>query len=97
MPKTIQDLLEDVRLLGEMQFEIVDTVRALVQQTIESVSEEVKYGGILFTSGVPFCGVFAYKDHVSVELSQGARIADPTGLLEGTGKRSAPSEASQPE
>lgn len=41
---------------------------------------------ILFTSGVPFCGVFAYKQHVSVEFGNGAGIVDSLGHLEGSGK-----------
>ena len=86
MAKTVQALLEDVRLLGEEQFLIVQAVRELLRQKIEPLSEEVKYGGILFASGVPFCGVFAYKEHVSVEFSQGAKIKDAEGSLEGSGQ-----------
>jgi hypothetical protein len=86
MPKTVQDLLEDVRLLGEEQFQIVEAIRVLVTKTIKPVSEEVKYGGILFSSGVQFGGVFAYKEHVSVEFSHGAKISDTEGHLEGSGK-----------
>jgi len=39
-----------------------------------------------YTSDISFCGVFAYKEHVSVEFSHGARIVDPEGFLEGSGK-----------
>ena len=56
------------------------------KKTIETTSEEVKYGGILFTSGVQFGGVFAYKTHVTVEFGNGAKINDSFGFLEGTGK-----------
>ena len=84
--QSIQDLLDDVRLLGEEQFSLLESVRALVKQTIPAVTEEVKYGGIMFSSGQPFCGVFAYKHHVSVEFGSGARIPDSLGNLEGAGK-----------
>ena len=84
--KSVQDLLEDIRHVSEQNFEIVEAVRALVKNTLESTSEEVKYGGILFTSGVQFGGVFAYKAHVTVEFGNGAKINDPFGYLEGTGK-----------
>jgi len=86
MPKSIAALLEDIRLLGEDQFQMVEAVRALVKQTVQPLSEEVKYGGILFSSGLAFAGVFAYREHVSVEFSHGARIADTAGVLEGAGK-----------
>ena len=84
--KSVQALMDDIRLLGDEQFALVESVRALVKKTLPSVSEEVKYGGILFTSGVSFAGVFAYKQHVSVEFGSGAKIVDPFGHLEGGGK-----------
>lgn len=86
MAKSVQSLLEETRLLGEGQFEIVQAVRSLIHDQFPSVQEEVKYGGILFSSGVQFCGVFAYQEHVSVEFGHGAKIKDNQGLLEGAGK-----------
>jgi len=84
--QSVQALLEDIRLVSEKNYEIVEAVRALVKKTIETALEEVKYGGILFTSGVQFGGVFAYKAHVSVEFRNGGKINDPFGFLEGMGR-----------
>jgi hypothetical protein len=84
--KSVQELLDDIRLLGDEQLSLTESVRKLVKQTIPSVTEEVKYGGLLFASGVQFCGVFAYKQHVSVEFGSGAKISDTRGHLEGSGK-----------
>jgi hypothetical protein len=84
--KNIDALLDDIRFLGYEQHSIVESVRALVKSNFPDAIEEVKYGGILFSSGVQFCGVFAYKKHVSVEFRMGARISDSFGLLEGRGK-----------
>lgn len=84
--QSVPSLLEDIRFVNEGHHEIVQAVRALVQKTFKPCSEEVKYGGILFTAGVQFSGVFAYKAHVTVEFGSGAKIADRYGLLEGAGK-----------
>jgi hypothetical protein len=84
--KSVQTLLEDIRFVSEQNYEIVEAVRALIKNTFETTSEEVKYGGILFTSGVQFGGIFAYKSHVTIEFGNGAKINDPFGYLEGTGK-----------
>jgi hypothetical protein len=84
--KSVQALLEDIRFVSEQNYEIVEAVRALIKNTFETTSEEVKYGGILFTSGVQFGGIFAYKSHVTVEFGNGAKINDSFGFLEGTGK-----------
>ncbi len=84
--KSVQNLLEDIRHLSEERYEIVEAVRALVRKAFKPFEEEVKYGGIMFSSGVQFCGVFAYKEHVSVEFGKGASIEDAFGHLEGAGK-----------
>lgn len=84
--QSVEALLDDVRLLSEARHDIVQAVRAQVRQVVKPLSEGVKYGGIMFSSDVPFGGVFAYKDHVSVEFSHGAAIEDPLGHLEGGGK-----------
>lgn len=84
--KSVEALIDDFRTLGEAQHAIVQAVRTLLKKQFKNLSEEVKYGGILFTSGVQFCGVFAYKEHVSVEFGHGAAIQDDMGHLEGSGK-----------
>jgi len=84
--KSVHSLLEDLRLVNETNHGIVEAVRALIAKTCKGVTEEVKYGGILFTSGVQFGGVFSYKEHVTVEFGGGAKINDPFGHLEGSGK-----------
>lgn len=85
--RTVESLLDDIRLLGSDQLAVVQAVRALVRKTLPDVSEVVKYGGILFSSqDVAFAGVFAYRAHVSVEFGHGAAIDDPFGHLEGAGK-----------
>ena len=77
--KSVQALMDDIRLLGDEQYSLVKSVRALVKTTFPSILEEIKYGGILFLSDVQFCGVFAYKQHVSVEFGSGAKIVDTFG------------------
>jgi hypothetical protein len=86
--RSVQSLLDDIRLLGPAQIELVEAVRASVKAAIPGVGEAVKYGGILFHADPDrfFCGVFAYKAHVSVEFSQGSKIDDPWGHLEGGGR-----------
>lgn len=84
--KSPDTLVADIRLISEERHDTVQAVRALVRQLVSPLTEEVKYGGILFASGLPFGGVFAYKEHVSVEFGCGADIDDTLGLLEGGGK-----------
>ena len=45
----ISKLLEDIRLLDSERFELVQALRKIVLGLAPSISEEVKYGGILFS------------------------------------------------
>ncbi|HDI3308709.1 TPA: DUF1801 domain-containing protein [Vibrio cholerae] len=65
---------------------MVESLRAIVLCISKTVSEEIKYGGILFSDPEPFCGVFSYKQHITLELSNGAGLEDEFGVLEGKGK-----------
>ena len=82
----ISKLLEDICALDPERFELVQALRELILGVSPSVSEEVKYGGILFSAGKPFCGVFSYAKHVSLEFSAGASLQDKCKVLEGEGK-----------
>ncbi|ASK28207.1 DUF1801 domain-containing protein [Neisseria chenwenguii] len=86
MNQKVKSLLNDWQIGNPALYEIADSVRTRILQLADTVEEEVKYGGILFAAPEPFCGIFVYKQHVSVEFNHGAEIADPHGLLEGKGK-----------
>ncbi len=82
----IAKLLEDIRILDESRFELVQTLRELILDLGASVSEEVKYGGLLFSAGKLFCGVFSYANPISLEFGAGASMPDKYKVLEGEGK-----------
>jgi len=82
----IPRLLEEIRILNEDHFTLLQALRELILGFDASVSEEVKYGGILFSVGKPFCGILSYANHVSVEFGAGASMPDKHNVLEGNGK-----------
>lgn len=86
MNQKVKKLLDDWQAVNPDLHEIANSVRTRILQLADTVDEEVKYGGILFAAPEPFCGIFVYKQHVSVEFGHGAKMADPHGLLEGKGK-----------
>ncbi|RFA29904.1 hypothetical protein CAI21_08735 [Alkalilimnicola ehrlichii] len=82
----IDRLLDDIRATDEARYELVQQLRAIVFELSPQATEEVKYGGLLFLQREPFCGVFAYAKHVSVELPEGHALVDRHQVLEGQGK-----------
>lgn len=85
-PDRIAKFLEDIRLLDQARFELVQSLREAILGLAPSITEEIKYGGILFSAGQPFCGVFSYAKHVSLEFGAGASLPDKHKVLEGEGK-----------
>ena len=82
----VENLLQELQDLRSGQFAIVSHLRDIVMGCSPKITEEVKYGGILFSSSKPFCGIFSYSEHVSIEFSDGAALQDMYGDLVGNGK-----------
>jgi hypothetical protein len=82
----IANFLDDLRLVSEDRHDLIFRVRKIILEADDTISEEVKYGGIIFTAGSPFCGLFSYTNHVSLEFGRGAELPDPHDVLEGSGK-----------
>jgi len=72
----ISKLLEDIRLLDSERFELVQALRTIILGLAPSIAEEVKYGGFLFSAEKPFCGIFSYAKHVSLEFGEGASLPE---------------------
>ncbi|MEI8103237.1 MAG: DUF1801 domain-containing protein [Chlorobium sp.] len=82
----ITNFLEALSVFGEERYNLVQSLRSEVLGLDDSISEEVKYGGILFSAVKPFCGIFSYSKHISLEFGDGASLPDKFGVLEGGGK-----------
>lgn len=82
----VDKYLADIRILSTKNYEIVQRLREIILSSHTGIVEEVKYGGILFSSSSVFCGVFSHAHHVSLEFSEGAKLADSQRVLEGSGK-----------
>lgn len=82
----VRQLLDDWQQHQPEQAAIVLALRRQILALDPAISEEVKYGGILFACSQAFCGLFVYRQHVTLEFSAGAQLADVHGLLQGKGK-----------
>jgi hypothetical protein len=78
-------------MTGEDQSAVIAALDRLIEGVAPEVSRLAKYGGTLYTlwpeeKEGQFCGVFPYKEYVQLSLSDGAVLADPAQVLQGTGK-----------
>lgn len=71
--------------------QIVQHLQEMILQVMPEAMLINKYGGIVIEriagqTDTQCCGYFAYTTHVSLEFTQGAKLADPESMLEGNGK-----------
>lgn len=78
-----------------MDTALSESIKAALAELIGEIAPDVrftpKYGGEVLCPDPEddkhfVGGIFAYKDHVSLEFSKGAELDDPNGHLEGSGK-----------
>ena len=82
----VENLLEDLRLHRGTLFPIVTRLRAMALASGPALTEEAKYGGILFASRPGVSGVLLYPNHGTLEFGDGSTLPDPHGVLAGKGK-----------
>ncbi len=69
------------------QQEAANQLRALVKKTLTKAKEAVNPWHVpIFESNGPICYYMAGKNHITLGFIRGTSLADPEGLLEGTGK-----------
>ncbi len=94
--KAIADLIDKIGTQSPTLHAIVIELRALVHENAPEAVEEVKYGGIFYSHNRPICGIYAFKNHASLEFSRGAEFDDGGLLGDGEYRRhlkfSAPSD-----
>ncbi|MFV0543614.1 MAG: DUF1801 domain-containing protein [Marinicella pacifica] len=79
--------MNDLISVSPNKAEMVASIRALFLSANKTLTEDIKYGGLVFKLNNELIGgVFPYKNHISIEFSHGVDLADPDGLLEGKGK-----------
>ena len=79
--------LEDIRLIDPVRHQLIEAIMQQIAQLDPAITSEVKYGGLLFSKGHAFCGIFSYSQHVSLEFGEGAQLTDTHLALEGGGKQ----------
>lgn len=109
MPAAL-DTFDDLRAISEPTLlPLLDSLRALVLRLDPETTETVRLGDRAATYGLGprkmidgYCYILPYSKWVNLGFYQGIALPDPSGLLQGTGKRlrhvkiSAPTEVANP-
>ena len=83
----VEQFMADIQAATPQWYEIASAVRKAFREHESVVTEDIKYGGVVFLlDQVLIGGVYFYKNHCSLEISNGAELKNPDGFLEGNGK-----------
>jgi hypothetical protein len=72
---------------------IEEALRAVIKREYPDVLERVDFGNKLIAYGPSMrmrdltFAIIAHREHVNLQLADGVELPDPTGIVEGTGKR----------
>ena len=69
--------------------EILTRLRTMIHEIAPGVLEQVKWSQPLYglqKKGMGIASLASHKSHVNLQLSRGAELSDPQGIVEGTGK-----------
>jgi hypothetical protein len=72
---------------------VEEALRAVIKAECPSIVERVDFGNKLIAYGASMqmrdlqFAIIAHRQHVNLQLADGAHLPDPTGIVEGTGKR----------
>ena len=84
----VNDFLTDLQFISAEQFDMMILIRGMFLKSNKNLVEDIKYGGLTFNlSGTLIGGIYAYKEHVSIEFSNGADFTDLDSILDGKGKK----------
>ena len=83
----VQNFLNDLKVVDPLAYSIVLEIRDIIFKVHPEVDEKMMYGGIVFfNKDEMFSGLFARKNHITLEFSNGYLMKDPDNFLEGKGK-----------
>lgn len=68
------------------QRDLLLACQALLDEGLPGATCAIKWGVPVWTGNANVAGLMPYPDRVNLALFRGARLADPRGLLQGTGK-----------
>lgn len=67
------------------QIETLEYLRQIIHNSVDGVTEEIKWGFPVFCKNKDFAYLRFSKKHITLGFYNPDRIIDPDGLLEGTG------------
>jgi hypothetical protein len=83
----IREADEFIRKLDSPRSEVAARLRGIVLKAAPRSRESFKWGAPCYDLNGLLCSIRPSKSHVALNFFHGAKLVDPDGLLEGSGKQ----------
>jgi hypothetical protein len=80
-----QKVTDYIEKAGEDQIAILETLRKLIHESVENVSEEIKWNMPVFGKSKDFAYLRFAKKHITLGFYNIDKLKDPENLLQGEG------------
>ena len=88
MDKKIEIFIADLESAMPVNAKIIKGIRKIIFKIKPDLTETIMYGGLVYKDEKnPLYGLFSRKNHVTIEIGNGAFISDPYNVLEGKGNK----------
>ena len=88
MDKKIETFIADLESVMPKNAKIIKDIRKKIFKIKPDLIETIMYGGLVYKDiNKPLFGLFSRKNHVTIEIGNGAFMADPHNVLEGKGNK----------
>lgn len=81
-----QQVTDYIEKAPDEQKQIMNSIRKLIHESVDNVTEEFKWNRPVFNAGKDFAYLKTAKNHVTLGFFNFEKIIDADNLLEGTGK-----------
>lgn len=81
-----QQVTDYIEKAPDEQKQIMNSIRKLIHESVDNVTEEFKWSRPVFNAGKDFAYLKTAKKHVTLGFFNFEKINDADNLLEGTGK-----------
>jgi len=80
-------LVEFLARVKPEQHDVVCALDALIRKAAPELAASLKWGNLTYHHASNVCALIVHEEHVNLQVWRGADIADPKGLLVGSGKQ----------
>lgn len=79
-------LSEYLEKIPQEQKAAVKELNNIITEAAPTLNASIKWGNLTYHNDKNICAIISHKNHINLQIWNGASLQDPNGMLKGTGK-----------